>query len=357
MSDFESTLFNKYSTNDGTEHTASNGAKYLRIAGLEKIEPILRMRHTAHCFKAYEVNPVIGCDHRCIYCSINASTEDDRFLNAIVFDDFPLHLEEFITLQENPSNLTFFFTPQADAFSPIMLESGLTERILSVFEQHQSRFFIFTKGGHGGTLPPDVWSLLKQASARCQIVMSMGLPDPKFEALLEPGAAPSNERLELLRKCNEIGISTSGSVAPFLPIYDDSKVYAQRVFSRYKDAGVEHVSIELLKVTRAGLDRVLMVIPEHAEILNQVFDFQNKMGIEWKLPDGETVERYFTNKEYLASQLKMALDVAKELDMSLSVCAEVAKLAVMEHINRRAESRGYTCAGVQTRLVKKQTKR
>ncbi len=356
MSNNEDISLRKYSSNDGLEYTASNGVRYLRVAGLEKIDPILQMKHTAHCFKAYEVNPMIGCDHRCAYCSILASTSDDRFSTYIVFDDYPLHLEEFISQQIDPRNLTFFFTPQADAFSPVMLESGITERILSVFERYQSRFFIFTKGGHGGALPTDIWSLLEQASTRCQIVVSMGLPGPELEKVLEPGAASSYERLELLRKCRNAGIPTSVSVAPFLPLYEDNRPYAYSVFSKCKDAGVDAVSIELLKVTRAGLERVLMLVPEYADRVNQVFDFKNKMEVEWKVAGGETVERFFTNKEYLASQLQMALEVAEELDMSLSVCAEVANLAGMQHINRRAASRGYSCAGVQLRLIQKQTK-
>lgn len=338
-----------------TEGVASNGARYLRIAGTENIAPVLRMNHTAHCFKAYEVNPMLGCDHRCSYCSILASTTDDHFSTHVVYDDFPAHLQEFIRQQPDPRALTFFFTPQADAFSPVMLDSGMTRRILSVFEQYASRFFLFTKGGHGGKLPPDVWSLLERAAPRCQVVMSMGLPDPAFETLLEPGAAPSSDRMELLRRCSAAGIPTSGSVAPFLPLFADNRDYARRVFGRFKDSGVQHVSIEVLKVTRAGLDRVIAALPRHAEPLLQAFDFKHKMGVEWKVAGGETVERFFTNKEFLATQLAMALEVAESLDMSLSVCAEVAQLAGMQHINRRAASRGYTCAGVRLRLIEKPT--
>jgi DNA repair photolyase len=354
MSDNKGTLLTQHLSNDGLEHIASNGIKYRRIAGLENIEPVLRMAHTTHCFKAYEVNPMIGCDHCCVYCSIQAQTPDNSFSTFKVFDDFPTHLEEFISQQADPRDLTFAFTFRADAFSPVMLESGMTKKILSILERHQSRFFVFTKGGHGGGLPADIWSILQRTSNRCQIVMSMGLPNPELEALLEPGAAPSDERLELMRKCHAAGIPTSGSVAPFLPIYEDTRPYAYKVFSRYKDAGVEHVSIELLKVTRVGLERLMKAIPEYAEKMRQVFDWQNKMEVEWKVQGGETVERFFTNKEYLVSQLQMALEVAVELDMSLSVCAEVANLAGMQNINLRAASRGYTCAGVLTRLVQKQ---
>jgi DNA repair photolyase len=309
------------------------------------------MSHTAHCFKAYEVNPMIGCDHRCGYCSILASKDDDRFARSIIFENFPEHLDEFISAQADPRNLTFFFTPRADALSPVMIESGMTRRILSVFERYQTRYFLFTKGGHGGTIPADLWALMIPAASRCQVVMSMGLPNPEIEAILEPGAAPSCERLEFVRKCRAAGLRVSGSVAPFLPIHEDSRDYARRVFSRYQEAGVEHVSIELLKVTRSGLQRVISGIPQFSDQLNAAFDFKNKMEVEWKIDGGETVERFFTNKEYLASQLKMALEVAEELNLSLSVCAEVATLAGMQHLNRRAASRGYSCAGVHLSLV------
>ena len=335
------------------ELTASNGARYRRIHGVENVPQIVRMNHTTHCFKAYEVNPMIGCDHGCTYCSILASTEDDRFGENIVFADFPTHLDNFIRRHEDARSLTFFFTPQADAFSPVMLESGLTNAILSVFDQYKSRFFLFTKGGHGGSLPADIWRLLERASTRCQIVMSMGLPDSNLEARLEPGAASSADRLELLRKCRAAGIRASGSVAPFLPVYDNSKDYARRLFGKYRAVGVEHVSIELLKVTRAGLVRLLKAMPEHSEKLREVFDYKHKMEVEWRIPGGETVERFFTNREYLASQLRLACEAAAELQMSMSVCAEVAILAGMPSINREAARHGYSCAGVHLSLIAK----
>ena len=333
--------------------TTSHGTKYYRISGLENIEPVLRMSHTAHCFKAYEVNPMYGCDHNCVYCSIQASMDEWNPVYK-VYDDFPTHLENFIKEQKDPKNLTFAFTMRADAFSPVMLESGMTEKIISVFEKYQTRYFIFTKGGHGGELPQNIWDMLVSASKRCHIVMSMGLPNAEFEKILEPGAAPSHERLELIRKCNSVGISTSGSVAPFLPIYEDTKSYARNVFKRYKEAGVTHVSIELLKVTKAGLENVKKYIPEYADKIDEVFDWKHKMEVEWKLPGGITVERFFTNKEYLASQLDMAQEVADELGMSLSVCVEVAKLANRPNINKKAAKCGYSCAGVTLQIIKKQ---
>lgn len=345
-------FFNQIPEYFRTLHKASNGIAYYRVKGLDNIDPILRMQHTTHCFKAFEVNPMTGCDHGCVYCAIQGLTQNENKENYIVYDDFPIHLEEFILKEKDPKNLTFAFTLRADAFSPIMLESGITENILNVFEKYQTRYFIFTKGGHNGTLPRNIFKILGGASNRCHVVMSMGLPNSKFEDILEPRTAKSNDRLEMVKKLRALNIPVSGSVAPFLPL-ENSREYAYSIFSRYKKAGVSHVSIELLKVSKEGLDNVIKYIPEYEEQVKSVFDFKHKMEVDWKILGGDTVDRFFTNKDYLVSQLKMASEVTDDLDMSLSVCVEVANLAGLPEINKKAAKCGYTCAGVVSSIIQK----
>lgn len=329
-------------------HLSSHGVPYRVVRGLDGAEELLRLRHTAHCFRAYEVNPSIGCDLLCRYCSMYSQEEQERHVPMTIYADYPAYLDAFIAGHPNPEDLLFYFSARADAFSPAYVESGITAAILEVLQRTGVRFFVLTKGS---TVTDEVFDLLVRSRERSQVIFSCGLPSEELELLLEPGAPPSRQRLMLARRCIEAGIPVTGIVAPYLPL-GNTEEYARHVFSMLKAAGINHLGIQVLKVSADCLDRMCDLLREHKGRLAELFEMKHKMQLGWRLPGGKRIDRYYTSVDFLAKELLALRDIAATMGMTVSTCTEICKLIDNPGFNTPAVKAGYSCAGVSTRLLR-----
>jgi len=332
-----------------------DGVPYQLKSGLDNAEVITDFRQTANCFKAYEVNPAVGCGFRCHYCSMYGQKDTEEHIPVHIYKDYPAYLADFIGSQPDPEKLIFNVSPKTDFFSSELIESGVTAEILRVFRDTKAGFYSLTKGH----LPPrEIQELLIETRDHNQIIISSGLPDVQMEKLLEPGAATSPERLKFARFCKENGIAVTGIVAPYLPIGDRDEEYRRAVLERFKQVGITHCSIQVLKVSEACLERMSKLMPEHGDRLKTLYLQPNsKEGstIDWKLPGGSVVTRSYANDAYMRETLMNFKELSRELGMTVSSCKDVCRLIGDEHFNRDALRAGFTCVGY-TRSLASQTR-
>ncbi|MDK2828783.1 MAG: hypothetical protein PWP67_1594 [Clostridium butyricum] len=319
----------------------SNGIEYQFVHGLEQAEEITDFRQTSSCFNAHEVNPAIGCDFLCRYCSMYSQYDKEEHVPVKIYSDYPNYLRDYIKKHKNKENLIFNFSPKTDAFSLSMIESGMTENILKIFDEEGVKYYILTKSG----LPPkEIQNLLIKSRDKNQIIISSGLPNEEIEAVLEPGAPPSSKRLEFAKFCSQSGIMVTGIVAPYLPIDDDND-YAYKVFNRFLNSGIRHASVQVLKLSVECLNRMCKLLPKYEQRLNQLFDINNAKSIEWKLPGGKTVIRYYVDSSYLEKELKKLKLIAKNMNITVSTCKEVCININDVNYNAEAQQKGYNCVG------------
>ncbi|KXG77457.1 radical SAM family protein [Thermotalea metallivorans] len=320
---------------------SSKGIDYQFVYGLEGAEEITDFRQTSSCFNAHELNPAIGCDFLCRYCSMYSQYETEEHIPVKIYKDYPSYLKEYITNHKNKESLIFNFSPKTDAFSPCLIESGMTESILKILNEESVRYYILTKAG----LPPkEIQDLLIKSKEKNQIIISSGLPDEEVEAVLEPGAPPSTKRLEFAEFCSKNGIRVTGIVAPYLPI-DEDNTYAQKVFNRYLDSGIKHASVQVLKLSVDCLNRMCELLPKHEQRLKQLFDINNIKPIEWRLPGGKTVTRFYADSSYLEKEFKKLKLIARDMGMTVSTCKDVCININDTNYNFEAHQSGYNCVG------------
>lgn len=146
----------------------SQGLPYEIVSGFENAEEITDFRQTSSCFSSHEVDPVVGCDFGCRYCSMYAQQEVEKHLPIRVYKDYPAYLESHIRSQSEPAKLVFNFSPKTDVLALSLIESGVTERILRVFKETGVQYYILTKG----RLPPaEIQELLIGAKDRNQVII------------------------------------------------------------------------------------------------------------------------------------------------------------------------------------------
>lgn len=313
---------------------------YQIIHGLENAEEITDFRQTSSCFNAHEINPAIGCDFGCLYCSMYAQTETMNHVPVKVYQDYPEYLSNYIKKHPHPENLIFNYTPKSDVLSYALVNSGISEEIFKVLRDTQVKFYILTKGS---IPPPSIQKLLVETRHKNQIIISSGLPNEDYEKVLEPGAPASSERFEFAKFCIENGIVTTGIVAPFLPL-DSEMEYAETVFLRFKNSGIQHLSLQILKLSNECLARMCEVLPNCAEKLRHLYN-SNCKSVEWKLPGGKRIFRYYSNADYLKQTLEAMKNLAAKMKLTVSTCKEVANIIEKPNFNDEGLAKGYNCVG------------
>ena len=114
-------------------------------------------------------------------------------------------------------NHYYYFSPKTEAFQEPTLQTGIAHRILREFIAHfkeypdsNARLFIASKAGAKHLLVKDeqgstILDLLEQLKDRCQFNTSVSIMPTEFRNLLEPYAAPIEERLKAVKMCQERG--------------------------------------------------------------------------------------------------------------------------------------------------------
>lgn len=327
---------------------STNGGFFAVVDGMNSANAVTDFRQTANCFSAYEVNPAKGCGFGCEYCSMYAQMERKAHLPVFIFKDYPEHLRTFIKSQPDSKQLVFNVSPQTDFFSQELIESGMTKAILNVFMETGAKFYSLTKAG----LPPkEIQEQLISLKDQGQIIISSGLPDEKAEVILEPKAPPSRERMAFAKFCNANAIPVTGIIAPYLPLGGREEEYRKIILNRFKEAGISHCSIQVLKVSKPCLERVTALIPGEKSSLDNLYfrsDIQEGGTIVWALPSGQTQERSYAQKDRMAEILLGFKNEAREMGMTVSTCVDVEKQIGVKY-NREANRRGFTCVGFMPR--------
>lgn len=321
-------------------YVTSKNVSYSLLKGAAGREDITDFRQTSSCFNAHEVNPAIGCDFKCRYCSMYAQFQEDTHTPVTIYEDYPEYLREYIRKCENKERLIFNFSPKTDAFSYSMIESGMTEEILRVFNEEKVRYYILTKGE---TPPENILKLLEKSKDRNQVIFSSGLLNEDLENLLEPGAPNSSKRMEFAKVCHSLGVTATGIAAPYLPINVDN--YAEKVLCRFKDAGIKHVSVQVLKLSVECLDKLCLLMPQYESDFRKLFSKEDVTPVQWKLPGGKVVTRYFASSTYLQEELLKVKNIATKMDMTVSTCKEICNNIKSPAYNSEAIAKGYNCVG------------
>ena len=314
---------------------------YRIMTGAAGREDISSFRQTPYCFPAYELNPAVGCDYGCIYCSMYAQEGRMQHRPVKIYSDYPEYLESVIR-EMGDDGKVFNFTPKSDALSPSMVDSGITSEILDVLARNKRHFYILTKSG----IPDD--GIMERLSAMrdlCQIVISSGLPDERYRSVLEPDAPSISDRMEFAALCRKQGISVSGIIAPYMPRLNGS--YSKDIIERFCESGVKHTSIQLLKLSEECLENLCRAMPDYEDILRDIYDKKECNSVEWSLPQGKTVKRYFARADVIKDELSKLKQTAASNGMTVSTCRQVMELMDDMGYNSEAARKGIFCVGIK----------
>jgi DNA repair photolyase len=155
-----------------------------------------------------------GCDHGCTYCYAPLATRKKREnfvipkVREAVIRKF---LDDAIILQQQHETRPILLSFTTDPYQKIDEKFQLTRQAIQILHSHGLKVSILTKGGKRSERDFD---LLAKNPELSEYGTSLVFTDENMREKIEPGAAPTIERIKSIKKAHKLGIFTYISLEP-----------------------------------------------------------------------------------------------------------------------------------------------
>ncbi len=185
------------------------------------------------------INPLVGCEHGCIYCFARPS---HAFHDLSPGLDFETRLfakpDAADLLRAELGKPGYAARPMAlgtntDPYQPIEADWRITRSILEVLAETDHPVTITTKSDR---VVRDIDLLAPMAAKRlATVAMSITSLDPRVAAPIEPRAPHPERRLKAVRALADAGIPVFVSISPVIPAITDHEI--EHLLARAAEAG------------------------------------------------------------------------------------------------------------------------
>ena len=374
----------------------------------EKVETVIH-NYTGRCpTLTFEVNPVQGCNVGCQYCLVTDGVHEQ---NLVAYGNYHLYIRKLLkemngevqpvitkeeidhknqllqelakAIETDPSrkkdierqivevsvgknwNHYYYFSPKTEALQEPTLRTGIAHKILKEFIRHfeeypdsNARLFVASKAGAKHLLceyeGETILDLFKQLKGKMQYNTSVSIMPTEFRNLLEPYAAPIEERLKAVKMCQEIGIpANSALVQPiFTPYLTDEHI--KEFFDQLHEAGIINYKPEFLTACMENLAMLGQWLGHFDKNLERELyeDYITPSNADHKKQRGRTAP----DRALSIGNIQKMMKYTETLGMSTSICYWVRKqLGISPDMIPILNHNGFQCLGYQSRLWSKET--
>ena len=374
----------------------------------EKVDTVIH-NYTGFCpTLTFEINPVQGCNVGCQYCLVTDGVHEQ---NLVAYGNYHLYVRKLlkemngetqavITPEETERknqllkelavavktdmsakkeierrisevsvgknwNHYYYYSPKTEALQEPTLYTGIAHRILKEFIRHfeeypdsNARLFVASKAGAKHLLVEyegeTILDLFKQLKGKMQYNTSVSIMPTEFRNLLEPYAAPIEERLKAVKLCQENGIlANSALVQPiFTPYLTDDHI--REFFDQLHGAGIINYKPEFLTACMENLAMLGQWLGHFDKNLERKLyeDYIMPSNADHKKQRGRTAP----DRALSTVNLQKMMNYTDSLGMSTSICYWVRQqLGISTEMIPILNRNGFQCLGYQSQLWEKET--
>ena len=196
------------------------------------------------CRPQWWLHTMVGCSHRCAYCSLGG------VITATVnLQHYAEHLCKLV--RNNPWQQVFLTNANSD--TPILEpEIDHTRVLIDVFKQFDNRYFVVH------TKSANIDHMLDYRDHDRRAIMLWTIATPSAARIYEPGAASTEERFAAARKCYQAGYPVRIKFKPIIPMKDwrtEATTMARLAFD-----GMRPEVINLLTLTWMNTDTLRTIV-------------------------------------------------------------------------------------------------
>ena len=353
----------------------------------------------------FEINPVRGCNVGCQYCLVTDGVHEQQL---IAYENYHLYVRRLLkemngtpwrevtqedvlernrllqelanAIEKEPHrkkkienkiteisrgknwNHYYYFSPKTEALQEPTLATGIAHRILREFIRHfeeypdsNARLFVASKAGakhllysYEGETILDLFVRLKD---RMQFNTSVSIMPAEFRNILEPYAAPIEERLAAVRLCRENGImANSALVQPiFTPYLTEGHI--KEFFDALRGAGIINYKPEFLTACMENLAMLGQLLGHFDKDLEKKLyeDYIMPSNMDHRKQRGRTAP----DRALSTENITRMMDYTKTIGMTTSICYWVRKqLKIDPKLIPVINANGFQCLGYQSRLFR-----
>ncbi len=261
-------------------------------------------------------------------------------------------------------NHYYYFSPKTEALQEPTLYTGIAHRILREFIAHfkrypnsNARLFIASKAGTKHLLVENegetILDLFEQLKDKMQFNTSVSIMPKAFRDLLEPYAAPIEERLAAVKMCHERGIqANSALVQPiFVPYLTDEHI--KEFFDMLHEAGIVNYKPEFLTACMENLAQLGQWLGYFDKTMERdlYMDYISPKNADHRKQRGRTAP----NRALSIENIQRLMKYTDTIGMSTSICFWVRnQLKVPTSIIPIINRNGFQCLGYQSKLFKRE---
>ena len=351
----------------------------------------------------FELNPVLGCNVGCQYCLVTDGVHEQtltahenyhlyvRWLlkemngtptREVTAEDIAKkdellrelaraietepgkkkEIERQITQLSRGKNWNhyYYFSPKTEGLQEPTLRTGIAHRILKEFIRHyeefpdsNARLFIASKAGAKHLLceyeGETILDLFKQLKDKMQYNVSVSIMPAEFRNILEPFAAPIEERLKAVQLCQDNGIpANSALVQPiFTPYLTDEHI--KEFFDMLHAQGIINYKPEFLTACMENLAMLGQILGYYDKKLEKALyeDYIMPENADHRKQRGRTAP----DRALSIENIQKMMAYTDQIGMSTSICYWVRKqLKISASMIPIINSNGFQCLGYQSRL-------
>ena len=162
-----------------------------------------------------------GCTHGCIYCDSRSKCYqiNHDFADIEVKEDAPKQLDIELSMKRKPCMIGT--GSMTDPYNHVEKEIEYTRKCLEVILKHHCGVAIQTKSD---LILRDIDLINKiNKNSKAVVEITLTTADDELCKRIEPNVCPTSKRVEVLKKCKELGIPTVVWLCPFLPFINDNE--------------------------------------------------------------------------------------------------------------------------------------
>jgi DNA repair photolyase len=213
----------------------------------------------------YSVNPYEGCSCNCLYCYIRGSKYGENMDEGLAVKTNALEiLEKQLAARAKKNQYGIVAIGSAtDAYIRHEEKYQLTRGILELLLKYRFPVFISTKCtlltrdiellkaiDRSAILPEDLQHKLNRGLI---LSVSVSTLNESISNMLEPGAAPPLQRLELVKQLKEEGFLVGVNAIPVLPLISDTEEELEKIIIAAKEHGADYILVGSLTLFGNGI--------------------------------------------------------------------------------------------------------
>jgi DNA repair photolyase len=228
---------------------------------------------------AWSLNPYMGCVHRCTFCYVRAfearadRASDDGYGSSIRVKTNIAEVLRRELARPSWSRENVTLGAATDPYQPAEARFRLTRACILELIRSGTPFAVITRGP---LIVRDI-DLLREAATRVDVSVNVSVPtlDDQVWRTTEPGTAPPQRRLDVVRRLAAAGIDTAVAMAPILPGLSDAPEQLEAVVQAAREAGASKVWTSLLYLKPGAREHFLAALardwPEELERYERLY--------------------------------------------------------------------------------------